>query len=319
MFRVKILIFLLILVAIGAGFYLVPRKRPFESYAGRAAEAFRFKEFESSIELYLKALKLYPEHPRTPEVLLTIGDIYNFSLGNMEKAGKAYQMVTTRFPKSPQARKAFAHSAEMYEKGEQFQNALLSYQGIIDNFPDSEGLDEVRFNVAMMAVKWKKYEPARRSLMAIIEKNPETPIADKVIYQLGNVFFMEGSSKQAVEVLRVGSEKYKDSPLYTEMLFTLANAMEEMGQIENAMKVYRAIRYTYPNPRVVDKKLEKLEDRFKETKQLEQRMKQAAKLANQTKPPPGAESQPAGNSGFSGRKKAKKIDKSLLEMMEGEP
>lgn len=319
MFRVKILIFLLILAAIGAGVYLVPRTRPFESYAGRAAEAFRFKEFERSIELYLKALNLYPEHPRTPEVLLTIGDIYNFSLGNSEQAGKAYQMVTTRFPKSPQARKAFAHSAEMHEKGEAFQNALLSYQGIIDNFPDSEGLDEVRFNVAMMAVKLKKYEPARRSLMAIIEKNPETPIADKVIYQLGNVFFMEGSSKQAAEVLRVGSEKYKDSPLYTEMLFTMANAMEEMGQIDNAMKVYRAIRYTYPNPRVVDKKLEKLEARFKETKLLEQRAKQAAKLANQIKPLPGAESQPGGNPGFSGRKKTKKIDKSLMEMMEGEP
>src|SRR5262245_39749180 len=104
MSRTKIFISLFILAAIGAGFYLVPRKRPFESYTQRAAEAFRLKEFERSIELYLKALKLYPNHAQAPEVLLTIGDIYNFSLSNSEKAGKAYDMITTRFPKSPQAR-----------------------------------------------------------------------------------------------------------------------------------------------------------------------------------------------------------------------
>ncbi|MCC6272146.1 MAG: tetratricopeptide repeat protein [Deltaproteobacteria bacterium] len=320
MSRVKLLIFALVLAAIAAGFYLVPRKRPFESYAGRAAEAFQHKEFERSIEFYLKALNLYPQHPRTAEVLLTIGDIYNFSLGNSEKAGKAYDMVTTRFPKTPQARKAFAHAAEMYEKGEQFQNALLSYQGIIDQFPDSEGLDQVRLNVAMMAVKLGKYEPARRTLMGIIEQSPETPIADQVLYQLGNVFFMEGSSKHAIEVLRVASEKYKDSPLYTEMLFTMGNAYEEIGQIDNATKIYKAIRYTYPNPRVVENKLEKLEDRLKQTKQMEARAKQAAKLANQAHALHGAESQPeTRKSGFRGRKKDRKIDKSFLEMMEGEP
>ncbi|MFO1462945.1 MAG: tetratricopeptide repeat protein [bacterium] len=319
MSRLKIILVFLLLAAIGAGFYFVPRRRPFESYTQRAAEAFQLKEFERSIELYLKALNLYPSHPRTPEVLLTIGDIYNYSLANSEKAAKAYDMLTARFPKTPEARKAFEHEGEMYEKNENFQNALLAYQGIVDNFPDGPGLDQVRLSVAMMAVKLKKFEPARRSLMAIVDKNPDTPIADQVLYQLGNIFFMEGSSKEAVEVLRVASEKYKDSPLYTEMLFTMANAYEEMGQIENAMKVYKVIRYTYPNPRVVENKMEKLEDRFKETKKFEERALQAAKQDNLPPKPPAAESQPGAKSGFRGRKKDKGVDKSFMEMMEGEP
>ncbi len=321
MSRLKIAIFLILLVAIGIGFYLVPRTRPFESYTRRAAEAFQLKDFERSIELYLKALRLYPQHPRTPEILLTIGDIYNFSLGNSEKAGKAYDMLTTRFPKTPEAEQAYEHAGEMYEKNENFQQALLSYQGIIDNFPDRKDLDEVRFNVAMMAVKLKKFEPAIRSLMAIIDKNPDTPIADKVLYQLGNVFFMEGSSKEAVKVLEVASDKYKESPLYTEMLFTMGNAYEEMGQNDKAMQVYKSIRYTYPNPRVVEKKLEKLQDRAKETEKFEERAREAAKVSNaQLKMPIGAESQPsAGKASPRVRRKDKTLDKSFIQLMEGEP
>ncbi|HKX12882.1 MAG TPA: tetratricopeptide repeat protein [bacterium] len=316
MSQLRAVILLLVLAAIGAGFYLVPRKRPFESYTTRASESLQSKDFEQSIELYLKALRLYPNHPRTPEVLLAIGDIYNFSLANSDKAAKAYEMLTAQFPKTEQARVGFEHAAEMHEKNEAFEKALLAYQGIIDQFPESEGIDNRRFKVALMAAKLKKFEPARRSLMAIIDQNPDTPIADQVLYQIGNLFFMEGASKQAVQVLEVAAQKYPDSPLNTEMLFTAANAYEELGQIDKAMKIYRDIRYIYPNPRVVEKKLEKLADRQKEVKAMEARSRQSMRMV--TNLPPGAETQKS-PSGVRGRKKTQAVDKSLLELMEGEP
>lgn len=318
MSRLRVIILFLVLLAIGAGFYLVPRKRPFESYTARASEALQNKDFEQSIELYLKALRLYPDHPRTPEILLDIGDIYNFSLANSDKAAKAYDMLTTRFPKSQQAKTGFEHAAEMQEKNEAFEKALLAYQGIIDNFPDDPDIDSRRFKVAMMAAKLKKYEPARRSLMAIIDQNPDTPIADQVLYQIGNLFFMEGASKQAIQVLEVAAQKYPESPLNTEMLFTAANAYEEAGNIDKAMKIYRQIRYTYPNSRVVEKKLEKLADRQKEVKAMEARSRQNMKVVAGALPP-GAESQKSPAPSTRSRKKSQAVDKSLLELMEGEP
>lgn len=318
MSRLRIIILFVVLVAIGAGFYFVPRRRPFESYTARASEALQNKDFEQSIELYLKALRLYPDHAQTPEILLNIGDIYNFSLANSDKAAKAYEMLTTRFPKSPQAKKGFEHAAEMQEKNEAWEQALLAYQGIIDNFPDDPEIDSHRFKVAMMAAKLKKFEPARRSLMAIIDQNPDTPIADQVLYQIGNLFFMEGASKQAIQVLEVAAEKYPDSPLNTEMLFTAANAYEEAGNIDKAIKIYRQIRYTYPNSRVVEKKLEKLADREKEVKAMEARTRQNVRMAGPVPPPLPPESQKT-PSGPRGRKKTQAVDKSLLELMEGEP
>jgi len=315
MSQLRFVILLLVLAAIGAGFYLVPRKRPFESYTARASEALRNKDFEQSIELYLKALRLYPDHPSTPEILLNIGDIYNFSLANSDKAAKAYEMLTARFTKTEQARLGFEHAAEMHEKNEAFEKALLAYQGIIDHFPDSKDVDSRRFKVAIMAAKLKKFEPARRSLMAIIDQNPDTPIADQVLYQIGNLFFMEGASKQAVQVLEVAAQKYPESPLNTEMLFTAANAYEEMGQLDKALKIYRQIRYIYPNTRVIEKKLEKLADRQKEVKAMEARSRQNMRVAGPV--PPGAESQKTPS--VRGRKKTQAVDKSLLELMEGEP
>ena len=289
---IKIVLFFLVLIGIGAAFFLVPQKRPFGSYLKRAEEAFQDKNFNRAIELNLKALRLYPKHERTPEVLLSIGDIYNFSLNNQEKAGKAYEMLTQQFPKTIFARKAFQNSAEMYEKSQQYQNALLAYQGILDHFPYGEDIDMTRFKVALMALKLKKFEPARRSLMQIIEKNPQTPIADQVLYQLGTAFFMEGAIRESIQVLEVAAEKYPDSPLNTEMKFTLANGYEEMGVLDKALKVYREIRLTYPNPKVVEKKIEKITEQASQEKKMKEQILAKAKK-DQAGGKGGAETKPS--------------------------
>ncbi|MDX1386306.1 MAG: hypothetical protein R3257_01865, partial [bacterium] len=95
----KIIILLVVVLLLGAAFFLVPRKRSISSYVTRAEVAFHDKEFNRAIELYLQALKYYPKHERTPDILLTVGDIYNFSLGNTEKAGMAYKMVSEKYPR----------------------------------------------------------------------------------------------------------------------------------------------------------------------------------------------------------------------------
>lgn len=275
--RVKIGLLLLVLAVLSAAFLLVPRKRPFNHYVSRAQEAFQNKTFNRSIELYLKALKYYPNHERTPEILLTVGDIYNFSLGNTEKAAKAYETLEEKYPRTLEARRGFQNAGEMHEKNEQFEKALLSYQGMIDHFPDGHGIDEIRFKVATMALKLKKYEPARRSLMAIVENNPETPIADKVLYQLGNIFFVEGSSREAAQVLEVAVEKYPNSPLNTEMRFTLANAYEEQGKLAEALRIYKKIQGLYPNPMVIEKKIENLSKKVSKETELKDKIEKAKK------------------------------------------
>jgi len=271
----KIALLFLVLILLGAAFFWVPRKRPFLSYVKRAEEAFQKKNFNQSIELYLKALKHYPRQERVPEILLTIGNIYNFSLGNTEKAGTAYEMLGTRFPKTFENRRGLQNAAEMHEKTHQYQKALLSYQAIIDNFPAAGDIDETRYKVAMMALKLKKYEPARRSLMAIIEKNPETPLADRVLYQIGNIFFVEGAPREAIQVLKVAIEKFPDSPHLIEMKFTLANAYEERGFLEAAVKIYQQIRDQYPNPVVIDNKIENIKSRNQQSQKVKAKIEKA--------------------------------------------
>lgn len=305
--RVKIGLLIIVLLILGAAFFIVPRKRSFSTYASRAETAFKNKNFNQSIELYLKSLKQYPKHIRTPEVLLIVGDIYNFSLGNTEKAGKAYGLLNEKYPRSFESRRGFKNAAEMYEKNQQYQKSLLAYQGILDNFPGSSDLDEVRFSVANMALKLKKYEPARRSLMAIIENNPETPIADRVLYQIGNIFFMEGASQAAIQVLEVTVKKYPDSPLNTEMLFTLGNAYEERGQVDKSLKIYRSIQALYPNPMVIDKKIQNLVGRKTETKKIKSK-KEAAKKDSKT---PGASSKQRVKIGNKNAKSLNDADKAL--------
>ena len=287
----KILLLFLVLLLIGGAFFFVPRKRPLMSYLNRAEEAFQDKEFNRSIELYLQALKYYPNHERNPDILLTIGDIYNFSLGNPDKAGTAYEMVTEKYSKTIFSRKALQNSGEMYEKDEQYQRALLSYQGIVDAFPSAGDVDEIRYRVAMMALKLKKFEPARRSLMAIVETNPNTMIADKVLYELGNIFFREGAHKQSVQVLKVAVEKFPESPLNTEMKFSLANAYEEQGHLEKALKIYRSILENYPNPQVVKNKIENIEGKHKEKREMIKKIQETKNKAKKDSKAKGVSTQ----------------------------
>ncbi len=254
----KIFIFLFVLLSIGAFFYLIPRENSMADYIEQAEDSFQAKDFSKAISFYLKAYEKFPHDPRRPEVMLAIGDIYNFSLNQPRKAAKAYTILRDKYPKHPKTKEGLLHAAEMYEKTEDYQNALISYQEIIDQFQDLSDRDELRFKVALMAVKLKKFEPARRELMGIIDKNPQTPIADKVLFHLGTVFFMENGLREAIQVFELASEKYPNSPYYIEMQFLLGNCYEEVGEYDKALKVYRGIRDRYPNPSLVEKRIEKL-------------------------------------------------------------
>lgn len=254
----KIALLLLVLAILGAAFFLVPHKRPFQTYLNKAETAFQNKNFSRSITLYLRAIKNYPKNERKPEILINIGDIYNFSLGNIEQAQKAYQTVIDEYPRTTFARKAMQQAADMLAKAEDFQGALLYYQRMIDDYPAAMDHDVWGYQVAMMALKLKRYEPARRSLMAIIEKYPETPLADEVLYQIGNIFFMEGAPRESMQVLRLAVQKYPESKFITEMKFTLANAYEELGKRREALELYRSILSTYPNPQLIEHKIENI-------------------------------------------------------------
>lgn len=257
-FKKKIILLILVLTALGVAFFLVPQKPSFVTYIKRAEEAVQKKSYKDAILYYNKALKNYPKNEKVPEVLLSLGDIYNFSLDNPTMAEQTYNKLAKQFPHSFYSRQALEHAAEMYHKSENYEKALQFYQAIIDNFSQGGDLDELRFQAAMMALKLKRFEPARRSLMAIIEKNPDTKIADRVLYQLGNTFFTEGSYEEAIKVLKVALEKYPDSSLNIEIKFTLANAYEAQGDISKSLEIYESIRNQYPNPAIIDKKLEKL-------------------------------------------------------------
>lgn len=263
----KMYVLAVVLIVIGVAVFLVPRQRSFESYIQRAEEAFRGKSYRQAIELYLRALKKYPDHRDVPKVLLSIGDTYNYSMGHFEQSTKAYAMLTERFPESREGRLAFGRAAELFVKNEQYQEALLAYQGIVDHFPNETGIDEIRFQVAMMALKLKKYEPARRTLMEIVDQNPESIVAEKALYQIGDIFFVEGAYKETIQVLEVALKKYPKGELATEIKFTLANAYEDSGRPKDALDLYRNIQHLYPNPKVIEKKIEKILGRIQDPSQ----------------------------------------------------
>lgn len=267
--RNKLFLLFFLVAGIGVSFFLVPHHRSFEAYVGRAEEYFQEKKFSRAIKTYLRASKAYPKHERIPEVLLAVGDIYNFSLNDTEKAGEAYRMLAERYPRSFETRRALQNAAEMYEKNEQYPRVLEAYRAIIRNFPRAGDLDKIRFKIAMTQLKLKNFAEAKSGLMEIVEKNPENAIADEVLYQLGVVYFTEGANREAAQVLETALQKFPQSPLRLEMQFTLANAYEETRDFDKALVLYQSLQKSYPNPKLVEKKLTNLAEKMREQEKID--------------------------------------------------
>lgn len=81
-------------------------------------------------------IRTYPDYPQVPQAQIYVGDTYK-SDGNLAAADSVYQLVPTRYPKSPSAATGlYKHGVILWDANKRAE-ARISFNQVIRDFPNS--------------------------------------------------------------------------------------------------------------------------------------------------------------------------------------
>lgn|GEM_PF-1774470 len=249
----------------------------FDARLRKAEKLWKAKRYDEAISVYLSALEKDPRNIKVPEILLQVGDIYNLSLNQIDKAAQTYDLVTVRYPATGYSLRALIKKGEIYFGSDQFDKALKEYQSILENFPNIPERDTYRLRMGISHLKLKQYEAARREFKKVLDSNLKTPLADQILFHTANSYFLEGKPMQAIPIYQSLVEHYPRSALLNEAKFNMADCFESMGEYDKALVIYQEIKESYPNPKVIEWQIEKNKERKIESE------KRKAKLLGEQK------------------------------------
>lgn len=271
------LVVVLAMIAI-VGLMLVYGFQPqtFEARIRKAEKLWKAKRYDEAISVYLSSVEKDPQNPKVPEILLQVGDIYNLSLNQMDKAIKTYDLVSVRYSAQDYALQSFIKKGEIYFGSDQFDKAIKEYQNILENFPHIKDREVYALRIGISHLKLKQYEAARREFKKILDTNLKTTLADQVLFHTANSYFLEGNPMQAIPIYQSLVDHYPKSSLVNEAKFNMADCYEVMGEFAKALVIYQDIKESYPNPKVIEWQIEKNKER-----KIESEKRKAKAMADQ--------------------------------------
>ena len=255
------------------------RPQTFDYRLKKAEKLWKQKSYDRAIQLYLNLIDEDPKNPRVPELLLQVGDIYNLSLGQIDKAIQTYDLVAVRYPSTNYALQAFVRKGELYFGSDQFEKALREYQNILENFPNLKDIDTYRLRLGICHIKLKQFEAARREFKAILDADLKTPLADQVLFHTANSYFLEGNAAQAIPIYQSLIDHYPKSSLLDEAKFNMADCYEDLGNFDRALAIYKEIQNTYPNPKVIELQIQRNQERRAEDEKHKEKILSEQKKA----------------------------------------
>ncbi|MBL7685021.1 MAG: tetratricopeptide repeat protein [Deltaproteobacteria bacterium] len=248
------------------------RTQTYEDRLKKAEKRWKEKRFEDAIKIYLNLADADPKNTKTPEILLQIGDIYNLSLNQIDKALQTYTLVSIRYPSTNFALQAFTKKAEIYFATDQHQQALKEYQNILENFPNLKEKELYQLKLGIAHLKLKQFEGARREFKLILDQNLNTPLADQVLFHTANSYFLEDKPNQAIPIYQSLIKNYPKSSMLDEAKFNMADCYESLGDFDQALSIYEEIKNTYPNPKVIELQIQRSKERKVEFEKQKQKM-----------------------------------------------
>ena len=100
-----------------------------------------------------------------------MAQIYGNDLGKINDALTVYQQIVFLFPEDGRAPKAMIEMGQLYEKNEDWKQAIEIYQRFQDKFPDHKINDDVIFRMAEIYYFQLKNESQAKQLYQTILQN----------------------------------------------------------------------------------------------------------------------------------------------------
>lgn len=216
----KFLLFLLLIFA----FYSCATKQspptPEEVYKS-AVEAYKSKDYETSVESFKKVRELFPEHPLAQLAQLEIAEAH-FNAERYDDALMAYDEFVRLYPGNINIPYAKFKEALCYynqispadRDQSATKKAIEKFEKLIKDYPDSpyavksyqylkfcrKRLAEQEIFVANFYLKSGKYSSAERRLLHILKYFYDVEVQEDALWGLYNLYNITGQTTKAQEI-----------------------------------------------------------------------------------------------------------------------
>jgi TolA-binding protein len=207
-----------------------------------------------AVQHYGAFLDQFPDDPSTPEIVFTIGTLYEKELHDPRKAIAYYELLQTRYARSPFAPEAYEGAGRSYEELKEYDRALQTYRDLVDKFPASPLCTNAMSRIDMIRTFEAKDKDASVEKLALLlgdvlgERN-KTDLA----FRLGEIYFhdlkkYEAAAQQFDNAVNSGMTGAR----FVDALYLRARSFEylswkDAGYRQRAIDAYRNFLQAYPS------------------------------------------------------------------------
>jgi outer membrane protein assembly factor BamD (BamD/ComL family) len=147
--------------------------------ANQAKEKGNFRE---ATDIYQRILRLYPESPKSSQILVSLGLIYAQNLKDDKSADRFFQEFSKKYPDGEKL--LYDQAQSLSEKGD-FVSAVKIYEEILKLFPQSPNSYKAQFSMGFVySENLKNYAKAKEAYEKVLEKYPHCDLADDAQFML---------------------------------------------------------------------------------------------------------------------------------------
>ena len=160
------------------------------------------------VEYYKKILQLAPQHQLAATALLETAN-YSYALGYYITAGKLYQELIEKYPRSPWCEKAYYWGAASCLATKQTAAARVLYEQYLGKY---SSLNEwVQLGIGDSYFLEKEYQQALRAYQMLINSYPQSTLAVTAYNRISECYAILGRDDKAQEYLDIVKNKYPSS------------------------------------------------------------------------------------------------------------
>ncbi len=212
------------------------------------------KEEKMLAEAFDNYIKLFPDSPRTPEILASAGQLY-YAHKKYALARKYYKTMVTKFPESQQKNIGLVSLMNSYFFLGQYQDAEIVAKKILvtEEIPESQvelaksRIGESIFKNGERLEQENSYLEAAKEYRRVFEDAAAyVDFVDNALFRSARNFEQVGEWQQAIETYNLLIENYPDSKQVLASLGNIAADYKEIEDFSNVARTNERVFQTFP-------------------------------------------------------------------------
>lgn len=187
-------------------------------------------KYPTRLNMLKEFIRLYPESPRTPSLLLRVGDYYK-AAARYERAVYYFRKVINDYPGYEEVDEAIFALGKVYLAMGQTEKSIKLLEEALHR--KDEKKEEIHFELAEIYYNMEELEKA----IAHYREISSFSLLPYALYQIGSIYFELGLFREARIPLAQIIDKFPDSKYFGDAYLLLGRTYSREGSLEEAISI----------------------------------------------------------------------------------